>query len=286
MSPALSPAEARRQRNAFKRKVGAIVKANDKVFKKATGEAFKYIRDLKSDIRNAIIGAEGFELRHLRSIHDELNAAGARMANRFNASMSVHQDNAWDLGGKMVDEGFAAAKVDVALPMLSDTQLVAVKDYTADLITNMSRQTIEEVSGHVRRGIVAGENPYKTMKRIEDVLLRKKKGTFWRAEKIVRTEQGRVFNIANQERMGQARKQLPDLRKQWVTAGDASVRPDHAKAGRDYAPGGNPGPIPIDEDYIVGGVPLSMPSAPGGDPAQVVNCRCQSVAWRASWGKT
>jgi len=281
MSPVkLSPAEARRQRDAFKRKVGAIVKANDKIFKKATGEAFKYIRDLRSDIRNAIIGAEGFELRHLRSIRDELDAAGARLADRFNASMSVHQGNSWELGGKMVDEGFAAAKIDVALPMLSDAQLIAVKDYTADLITNMASQTIEEVSGHVRRGIVAGENPYKTMKRIETVLLKKKKGTFWRAEKIVRTEQGRVFNIANQERMGQAREQIPDLQKQWVTGPD--VGPEAPRAAHRAANGQI---RDADKPFDVGGEALDFPGDPKGRPENVISCRCVSIPFRKAWGE-
>jgi len=281
----LSPLEARRQRNAFRRKVGAIISANDKIYKTATAEAFKYIRDLRDEVRGAIVNAEGFELVHLRRIRDELDAAGARLANRFNASMAVHQDKTWDLGKDMVDQGFIAAKIDVSLPMLSDNQLIAVKDYTADLITKMSAQTIEDISGHLRRGIIAGDNPYKTMKRIEDVLLKKDKGAFWRAERIVRTEQGRVFNIANDERMEQAREVLPDLRKQWLTAGDENVRPDHVKAGSDYSPGGRIGPIPVDEDYIVGGFPLAYPGDPAGVPSQTINCRCTSVPWRDAWGK-
>jgi uncharacterized protein with gpF-like domain len=64
------------------------------------------------------------------------------------------------------------------------------------------------------------------------------------------------------------------LRKVWIVSADARTRESHLEAGRRYAPGGNPGPIPIGEAFEVGDARLMMPQDPSGPPEEVINCRC------------
>ena len=70
-------------------------------------------------------------------------------------------------------------------------------------------------------------------------------------EQLADTTLMQGFSVSQQEAAVGLARQVPDLRKQWVTAGGASVRRGHAEAGERYASGGDVGPIRIGESYEV-----------------------------------
>lgn len=74
------------------------------------------------------------------------------------------------------------------------------------------------------------------------------------------------LTIEEYARTQEAENDLPAL-KQWVTVGDSRVRASHVTAG-------NHPPIPLDEDFSVGGKRMSRPGDPRGGPAQTFGCRC------------
>lgn len=57
--------------------------------------------------------------------------------------------------------------------------------------------------------------------------------------------------------------------KQWLTAEDDLVRPDHAAADGQT--------VPIDQPFDIGGEPLDFPGDPAGSDAEVCNCRCTVI---------
>ncbi len=102
----------------------------------------------------------------------------------------------------------------------------------------------------------------------------------------LRTTLGQFFSIASEELQKKAAETDKNLRKIWVTKGDAKVRSDHNIAGAKFGRGGNPGPIPVKKRFKVGGASLRFPRDPdakGGTKQvqkQVINCRCDSVLVR------
>ena len=64
-----------------------------------------------------------------------------------------------------------------------------------------------------------------------------------------------------------------ELAKEWLSRGDAQVRPTHNTADATYS---GDGAIPLDEQFIVGGAPMFHPRDPAGPAKEVVNCRCQT----------
>lgn len=60
-----------------------------------------------------------------------------------------------------------------------------------------------------------------------------------------------AFSASQQEAAEGLSKQVRDLRKTWVTAGDGNERRGHLEAGERYAPGGEVGPIPVGEKFLV-----------------------------------
>ncbi len=269
----------------FSKKVADIIGKNNLLFKQGAKEAAAYIAELQKDVRDAIVGAKGFELIHLKAIQNDLEQAGKNLQKKFTISIQANQAGAYSLGSNILLQGFKASGINLTLPKLPTTLLTTVKDYSADLIKNLTADAIEEISGYIRRGVITGQNPYNTMKAIENNVFREGEGLFGRAETIVRTENNRIFGLANQERMDQAGKILPGLKKTWLATIDDRSRASHVQAQDDYAPGGPIGPNPFDEPFVIDGEDINFPGDPDGDPHEVVNCRCVSVPFMDDWEK-
>jgi HK97 family phage portal protein len=64
--------------------------------------------------------------------------------------------------------------------------------------------------------------------------------------------------------------------KEWLDSRDNRVRPTHTAAGAQYGLGGNPGPIPIDDPFIIGGQPMMYPldGSLGASASEICQCRC------------
>ena len=140
--------------------------------------------------------------------------------------------------------------------------------------------------------------------------LRRRIGFGQQAEAIVRTETMRVFSNAQQAASEQIAQTIPDLRKRWLIS-PQNTRRGHKEADDRYAPGGETGPIRIDQKFEVteqsrtgrtefitvgnGGqrvinlrAPIVrrgrvitdrmlFPRDPSADVANVVNCTCTTL---------
>jgi hypothetical protein len=90
-----------------------------------------------------------------------------------------------------------------------------------------------------------------------------------RAVTIARTEIGAAYSVArNAEMTGQGFE-----KHMWQTAGDESVRDGNSPGESDHAK--CDGEVrTIGESFSCG---LSFPMAPGGEAANVINCRCETI---------
>ena len=182
---------------------------------------------------------------------------------------------------------------------------------TADLVTTSSRwqailvgrsegiraaadEQIRRISMAVNRGILTGEGPGEIsrglarsgwlgpLRRADGGLI----GVAARAETIARTEVGGIFSTAGQIASERLQQAAPTLRlvKSWITVDDDRVRESHERAGENYSIDGNdPGPIAVDEDFMVGGWPASGPHDPRLPAEERINCRCRRVVFSAQF---
>ena len=96
-----------------------------------------------------------------------------------------------------------------------------------------------------------------------------------RAMTIVRTELGRAYSTATQQRFEQATSVLPGLKKQWRRSGKV-----HSRIAHDLADGQI---RDVTEPFDVGGVQLRYPRDPKAPPSATVNCGCSSLPYMESW---
>jgi len=223
------------------------------------------MRELRRDIRTAMIGAEGFKAEHLRGIRDEITRVIGRFETRMNAMVTGNQAGAWEMGVQMIDNPLAAAEVSAAMPLLTETQLITLQGFSADLITGITQGMRTRINSVVSLAVAGEKNVYQAAKEVDSVLgIAKRKGVTGRAMRIARTEIGRAQSIATQLRMEQAKERVPGLKKQWFTG--INPRPSHAAANGQV--------VDVKDFFIVGGHKAMEPKDPRLPVEEVANCNC------------
>lgn len=88
-----------------------------------------------------------------------------------------------------------------------------------------------------------------------------------RSALISRTETHNAASFANNSYHKQVEKDLGiKMLKKWVATNDARTRSTHASANGQI--------VDMNEDFIVGGMPMSYAGDPKGGAVNVINCRC------------
>lgn len=142
----------------------------------------------------------------------------------------------------------------------------------AHKITGVNRTTQKLVAKQLSQGLEAGEDLNKLARRLSKTLGSNRA----RALSIARTQTAGAVSTGRHAGMKRAGVEL----KTWLTAGDENVRDSHRDAGYRYAEG-----IALNLPFEVGGEMLMYPGDPAGSAANIIMCRCVSIARKAA-GKT
>jgi len=132
---------------------------------------------------------------------------------------------------------------------------------------NRMRNVPEDVFGRIKdslqEGLDAGDSTTDLADRVRAEFNSLGKGE---AQRIAQTEVSAAYGFGRQAAMKKAGIKF----KQWLTSGNANVRPAHAEA--------NLQTVPIDEPFIVDGEELMHPGDSSGSAGNVINCHCVSLA--------
>lgn len=202
-----------------------------------------------------------------------------------------------ELGDQAATEPMKAAQLSIskALPGLDSVLVQAAFGNTVDLLTAPMQQFASQVKTGIRRVALAGDNKFEEIQRLTGLI--KGQGmdaAQYKAERIIRTELGRVFNQATFEKLSALAKDFPFLGKGWRATKDRRTRTGHVQAGRDYARGRG---IPMSAQFrvnvyderdrkkapvLIGVASLRFPSDPQATPAgkvaagATIMCRCNA----------
>jgi len=123
---------------------------------------------------------------------------------------------------------------------------------------------MDEVRGIIEHGIDEGLGTEEIGRNIRKASER----TPSSAARIARTETHSAATYGAIETARQAEEEIGiKLVKEWVPTVDGRTRPEHAAMASAQ-------PIPLDEQFDVGGEMLDRPGDPSGSPENVINCRC------------
>ncbi|MEX2630021.1 MAG: hypothetical protein WD341_08795 [Tistlia sp.] len=189
------------------------------------------------------------------------------------AAANGKADAWWRAGIQAVDAPLAAGEIRLAAMFANPDprQLLAMRSFMTSRIEGISADLVGRINREIGQVVTGLKDPFAAIDAVRSQL----EGGTGRALTVVRTELGRAYSTANQERMLQAGQALPGLRKQWRRSGKLESRITHDLAdGQVKAPS---------EPFLVGGERLMYPRDPDATPKNTVNCGCISLPLMESW---
>lgn len=181
---------------------------------------------------------------------------------------------AWQAGIDLVDAPLNAGGINLAgrVQAVNVQQLEAIKTFMVERITDINVVAAQKIKEQLGLVVVGVNDPYKARAAIAKHL---EGNAASRARTIVNTELSRLYSTANQERMAQAQKAVPGLKKKWRRSNRKDPRASHAAAHGQVQP--------VDQPFNIGGILMMYPHDPAAPLEEVINCGCIQVPHMDEW---
>ncbi len=275
------------KKQRYARELNALVARFDRLDDTAVRSIVALLQDLRRNIAAALLdNPTDFELWRLTGLQRSVEEQIATFQAQATEALKQSLQDAASIGVDMVDKPIGAA-LGVTFNALPPQVVNIAADFSAMLITQISDDLRNTINTQLRLGILGQKSPFLLMKDITNTMgvfaydgvwgTRRRpdvvRGVAARAETIVRTENTRMLNLAQQARAEQVAKDVPGLLKRWIATGDSRTRPAHLAAHAETYRN----PIPVAQSFEVGGELLTQPGDPMGSAGNTINCRCRVV---------
>lgn len=204
----------------------------------------KRLRNLKASLTIRLMGDPGsltdFKRFTLTTLLADVERLIQESQNLITHDAGAALNDMADLGESAADEPLKAANLRVAKGLLGlDPTLVMVaNDQLVDLLTQPMQQFGSDVKLALRGVALAGDQKFEAIQKLRDKIAGQGfDNAQYRAERIIRTELGRVFNEATYSRLVQLSVDFRFLRKGWRATKDGRTRIGHREAGQLYVRG-------------------------------------------------
>ncbi len=263
---------------AFNKKIKALIKEADRMEDKAVARSIRLLEQSRKEVA-ATVAATDWQAYNLPQLKTAIERAMQEFARRFGMEIADSQGNFWNMGMEMVDAPLRTVGIMAVIPAIDTRALTAMQDYSGHLVKSLGQDGAAKIYNEMALGMIGQKTPFEVMEAVGKNL--KDKGTFHsiaaRAETITRVETGRALATASQERLAEAAKVVPGLKKKWVYGAAHRKMPRFAHMGID-------GQVrDVDQPFGVAGASLMFPRDPAGPPGQTINCRCYSAPYMEAW---
>lgn len=304
----------REQRKRFTKHVDRLVRTVDRLEEREVRVVLRELRGARRQIEDQLIAElagkdpADFAPRQATALRNSIDQITGDVWSRYESRLQEVDKELVEEAAGATAEGLEITADDedrtrIGSPALSPNVVLLSTRYQAQLITRSQgieeaqSEQVRKLSNIVNRGVLTGQSPFSISRDMARSgwlgPLTRRDGTMIgigaRADTIARTEVNRIFNTASVANDEQLAKSGGEFVKVWIDAGDTRVRPAHEVAGNRYRIGGDPGPIPVDEDFILvhNGVEFraSAPQDTRLPPELSINCRCRKVTMSASFAR-
>ena len=233
-------------------------------------------KQVTAELGQAALGS--WDSYHLKQVMNSLERRFAEFDLAAKKELGSQLDLAWNAGDALVVEPLTVSGLSTGFN-ISTSSLEALKDFSFNLMEGVSKDAWIKIRGELNLGIL-GKSPAEVAKAVGRNL--KDKGIFrsvaLRGEAITKTEMGRVFSKASQERMEKAAERVPGLEKEWRHRGHPKVpRPTHLSAHGQH--------VKVDKPFLIGGTAMMYPRDPLAGIGEVIHCGCDHVPYHENWQK-
>lgn len=252
----------------FARKMKALLQEADNLQDEAVKRVLAILARARREVA-ADVASTDWETYRLAGLKEAIERAMTDFADKYSVDLRSAQADLFDLGIARADIPLSTTVAMSMVPSINIKALEIAQNYSSDLISNLTEDSIKKINQELTMGILGQKTPFEVMtaigKNLDDPSVFRSIAT--RAEVITRTETGRIFEMATQSRMEDAQRVVPDLMKQWMSSPiRPTARPEHHTAEVDGQIRG------IDEAFDVAGEQLMFPGDPAGSAWNTINC--------------
>ena len=234
--------------------------------------------------RLASVDTDSYSHAQLTALKSSIERAMQTFAGDASRFLNDLEAKSAQLGTHDVAQPLVAAGLEaVAFGQVNPTTLAIAQGYTADLITNLSRQAAHDINAALQRAFLGGQQWNDIVQQIGRGLGAEGKVSVFdkigdRAATIAENEVLRVHAMSGQARMEQMAERHPELQKKWKhLPASRFPRLSHMLADGQIQDVNDPFEIPV----FPGAAPeeLMFPRDPSGSAENTINCHCLSVPY-------
>lgn len=273
----MTPAERAR---AFARARGRIVRAQTGLMRGTRDELARLLKEAQGAIAESLAGQPTeYERWSLPQLRADVNRAMQDFGERGSSRAGSAIGRAWELGEDLVDAPIEAGGVRVSplLPRIDTRQLQSMRTFLVDRIKDVGVEAANKITAELGLVVIGARSPSDAIGAVREILGEASRG---RATTIVRTELGRAFSHATQQRLEAAGRTLPGLKKQWRRSGKLYPRLHHDLADGQI--------VDVDKPFVLkplGRAPVELmyPRDPAAPASETINCGCVSIPIMEHW---
>lgn len=273
----MSPSERNR---AFIRARNRVAREEAALMRATREELVRLLKAAQAAIGEALAAQPTeYERWSLPQLRAEVERVLAEFERQGAAAAARATGRAWELGEELVTAPLEAAGVRASgvLARIDTRQLQALRVHLIDRVRDIGTQAGNKIVAELGLVVIGARSPHQAIGAVRAIL---GEASRVRATTIVRTELGRAYSHAAQERMAQAAQRLPGLKKQWRRSGKL-----HARLHHDLADGQV---VAVDKPFVLKpfgrpAVELMFPRDPAAPAAETINCGCVSLPIMEHW---
>jgi len=238
-------------------------------------EIRRYLKQAETDIAAALKDAPtDYRHFHLTELQKSVRHALAKFEPGAIAALHNGLDLSWQGGLALIDAPLSAAGIDLTghLMAIDTRKLEAMREFLTHKAKDITAKLADRINAELGATAIGTQTPFQAAEKVAGIL---ETGGMERAHTLVRTELGRAFSAAAQDRHEQAVKVVPGMKKQWRRSGKLHSRFSHDAIDGQVRD--------VDKPFDLAGVKLMYPRDPNGPIAETINCGCSSIPFMATW---
>ena len=267
----------------FRKARAAVVRGRTALLKGTNAEIVRLLKEADARIRVILAGQPtGYQQWALPRLQREIAQTLAQFGERASGEISTAAGRAWQLGEDLIDKpleagGIRVLRATIGLQAIDVRALQEMRAFMTERIKNIALEAANKINAELGLVVIGAQGPADAIGATTRILGEVSRA---RARTIVRTELARAFSVASFERMGEAAKIVPGLKKQWRKSGKAHPRPHHDIIDGQIREVGKPFTV---KPFGRGAVNLMFPHDPGAPASETINCGCVVLPYKDDW---
>lgn len=290
------------RKKAFEKARAAEMKARAALLTQTREDVIKLLNEALAEIKALLADVPTeYEMYRLPLLQKQIEQTLVTFGNNSAEALAAGATQAWAGGQALVTApleaaGFIAASVQpvapalaqgaapaagmrvvAKLPMLDSPMLMAMSNFMTDRIKNVSQEAAAKINAQLGMVLIGAQTPGEAAVKIDAILGGESRA---RALTITHTELARVYAVAAQQQLEKEAARVPGLKKQWRKSGKKHSRFNHDMIDGQVRAVDKPFDL-VGKDGLM--LAMMYPHDPKAPAAEVVNCGCLSIPYKASW---